>query len=79
LNRQPLKRRRHFVRGALFGWERSMTKAEQFRENAEEAMQLSRQSRTENAKKVLTELALTWKQAAALADRKSVAPPEPRV
>jgi hypothetical protein len=40
-----------------------MTKAEQFRENAEEAMQLSRQSRTENAKKVLTDLALTWKQA----------------
>ncbi len=56
-----------------------MTKAEQFRENAEEAMQLSRQSRTENAKKVLTDLALTWKQAAALADRKSVAPPEPGV
>jgi hypothetical protein len=31
-----------------------MTKAEQFRENAEEAMQLCRQSRPEQAKKVLT-------------------------
>jgi hypothetical protein len=56
-----------------------MRKAEQFRENAEEAMHLCRQSGTEDAKKVLTDLALTWKQAAALADRKSVAPPEPRV
>jgi hypothetical protein len=69
--------RRPFVRGALFGWERSMTKAEQFRENAEEAMQLCRQSRTEDAKKVLTDLALTWTQAAALSERKSVGPPEP--
>ena len=43
-----------------------MTKAEQFRENAEEAMQLCRQSRTEDAKKVLTDLAFTWTQAAAL-------------
>ena len=69
--------RRPFARGALSGWERSMTKAEQFRENAEEAMQLCRQSRTEDAKKVLTDLALTWTQAAALSERKSGDPPEP--
>ena len=56
-----------------------MTKAEQFRENAEEAMQLCRQSRPEEAKKVLTDLALTWRQAAALSERTSVGPPEPRV
>ena len=43
-----------------------MTKAEQFRENAEEAMQLCRQSRPEQAKKVLTDLARTWRQTAAL-------------
>ena len=67
-----------FRKGALFGWERSMTKAEQFRENAEEAMQLCRQSRTEDAKRVLTGLAFTWTQAAALSERKSVVPPEPR-
>jgi hypothetical protein len=71
--------RRPFARGALFGWERSMTKAEQFRENAEEAMQLCRQSRTEDAKKVLTDLAFTWTQAAALSERKSVGPSDPRV
>ena len=59
--------------------EPSMTKAEQFRENAEEAMQLCRQSRTEDAKKVLTDIALTWKQAAAFCERKSVVPSEPRV
>jgi hypothetical protein len=66
-----------FRKGGALGWERSMTKAEQFRENAEEAMQLCRQSRTEDAKKVLTDLALTWTQAAALSERKSVGPPEP--
>ena len=38
-----------------------MRKAEQVRENAEEAMHLCRQSGTEDAKKVLTDLALTWK------------------
>jgi hypothetical protein len=36
--------------------ERSVTKAEQFREYAEEVMQWSRQSRTEEAKKVLIDL-----------------------
>ena len=56
-----------------------MTKADQFREYAEEAMRWSRQSRTEDAKKVLTDLALTWKQAAAFSERKSAGPPDPRV
>ena len=56
-----------------------MRKAEQFRENAEEAMHLCRQSGTEDAKKVLTDLALTWKQAAAFSERKSAGPPDPRV
>ncbi len=56
-----------------------MTKAEQFRENAEDAMQLCRQSRPEQAKKVLTDLARTWRQAAALSERTFVGPPEPRV
>ena len=36
-----------------------MTKADQFREYAEEAMQWSRQSQTEEAKKVLVDLAFT--------------------
>jgi hypothetical protein len=52
--------------------ERSMTKAEQFREYAEEAMKWSRQSQTEEAKKVLIDLALTWTQAASLSERQSV-------
>ena len=56
--------------------ERSMTKAEQFREYAEEAMQWARRSRTEDAKKVLIDLALTWTKAASLSERKSVCPPE---
>jgi hypothetical protein len=65
----------HFVRGALFGWESSMTRAEQFRENAEEAMQWCRRSRSEQAKKLLTDLARTWKQGAALGERTIVGPP----
>jgi hypothetical protein len=51
-----------------------MTKAEQFREYAEEAMQWSRQSRTEEARNVLVDLALTWTQAASLSEGKSVDP-----
>ena len=51
-----------------------MTKAEQFREYAEEVMQWSRQSRTEEAKKVLIDLShLT--QAASWRERQPVAPP----
>ena len=34
---------------------------------------------TEGAKQVLTELAFTWTQAAALSERNSVGPPAPRV
>jgi hypothetical protein len=55
-------------RGVLFGWERSMTKAEQFREYAEEAMQWSRQSRTEEARNVLIDLALTWTRASVVSE-----------
>jgi hypothetical protein len=51
-----------------------MTKAEQFREYAEEAMLWSRQSKTEDARKILIDLAFTWSQAASLSERKSVGP-----
>jgi hypothetical protein len=56
-----------------------MTKADQFREYAEEAMGWSRQSRTEKEKTVLIDLAFTWTQAALLSERKSVDWPEQRV
>jgi hypothetical protein len=56
-----------------------MTKAEQFREYAEEAMHWARQSRTAEAKKVLVDLALTWMNAAALRERHMAGPPEQRV
>jgi hypothetical protein len=59
--------------------ERSMTKADQFREYAEEAMRWSRQSRTEDAKNTLIDLALTWTQAASLSERTAVSLPEQRV
>jgi hypothetical protein len=55
-----------------------MTKAEQFREYAEAAMQWSRQSRTEEAKKVLVDLAFTWMKAAALRERNIVSLSEQR-
>ena len=44
------------------------------REYAEEVMQWSSQSSTEEEKKVLIELAFTWTQAASLSERKSVGP-----
>jgi hypothetical protein len=44
------------------------------REYAEEAMQWSSQTRTEEEKKVLIDLAFTWTQAASLSEKKSVAP-----
>ena len=53
--------------------ERSMTKADAFREYAEEALQWSRQSSIEEEKKALLDLAVTWTQAAALSE-KSVGP-----
>ena len=52
-----------------------MTKADEFREYAEEALQWSRQSSIEQEKKALIGLAVTWTQAASLSERKSVGPP----
>jgi lysyl-tRNA synthetase class I len=52
----------------------SMSKADQFREYAEEAMRWSRQAKTEAAKNTLIDLALTWGQAASLSEMKSVGP-----
>jgi len=46
-----------------------MTKSDQFRELAEEALQWSRQSKTEEEKKALLDLAVTWTQAAALSEK----------
>ena len=51
-----------------------MSKADQFREYTEEAMRWSRQAKTEDAKKILIDLALTWSKAASLSERKSVDP-----
>jgi hypothetical protein len=56
--------------GALRRVERAMTKADQFRECAEEAMRWSRQSRTEEENTVLIDLAFTWTRAASLSERK---------
>jgi len=49
-----------------------MSKADQFRQYADEAMRWARQSKTENEKQVLTELARTWMQAAMHSERFSV-------
>jgi hypothetical protein len=46
-----------------------MTKSDQFRELAEEALQWSRQPKTEEEKKALLDLAVTWTQAAALSEK----------
>jgi len=51
-----------------------MTKSDQFREYADEALQWSRQSNTEEEKKALLDLAFTWTQAASLSEKKSVGP-----
>jgi hypothetical protein len=56
-----------------------MTKADRFREYAEEALRWSRKSRTEDARNVLIDLAFTWRQAALLSERKPVCLPEQRV
>ena len=56
-----------------------MSKADQFREYAEEAMRWSRQAKSEDAKNTLIDLALTWRQAASLCERTVVSPPEQRV
>jgi hypothetical protein len=47
----------------------SMSEADQFRQYAEEAKRWVRQSKTENEKQVLIELARTWTQAAAESER----------
>jgi hypothetical protein len=52
-----------------------MTKADEFREHAGEALRWSCQSGTEEEKKALIGLAVTWTQAASLSEMKSVGPP----
>ena len=59
---------------ALTGGRAFHDKADEFREYAEEAMQWSSQTRTEEEKKVLIDLAFTWTQAASLSEKKSVGP-----
>jgi hypothetical protein len=49
-----------------------VSKADQFRQYADEAMRWARQPKTENEKQVLTELARTWMQAAMHSERFSV-------
>jgi hypothetical protein len=51
-----------------------MSKAEQFREYAEEALQWSRKTKTEAARQILLGLAFTWIQAALISDRTFVGP-----
>ena len=48
-----------------------MTKADEFREYAEEALRWSRESKTEEEKKALIDLAINWMQAAELSERDS--------
>jgi hypothetical protein len=65
--------RRTLAAGGAQGWSAPMTKADEFREYAEEALQWSRHSTTKEEKKALLDLAVTWTQAAALSE-KSVGP-----
>ena len=51
-----------------------MTKADEFREYAGEALRWSCQSSSEEEKKALIDLAVTWTQAASLSERKFVGP-----
>ena len=51
-----------------------MTKSDEFREYAEEALRWSSQSGTEEEKKALIDLAVTWTQAASLSERKFAGP-----
>ena len=58
-----------------------MSKAEEFRQYAEEAVRWARKSRTEQEKQALMDLARTWTQAAAHSERIFVVnggPPEAR-
>ena len=52
-----------------------MTKADEFRAYAEEALRWSSQSSTEDETKALIGLAATWMQAASLSERMSAGPP----
>ena len=51
-----------------------MSKAEQFREFADEAFQWSRKAKTEAARQILLGLAFTWIQAALISERTFVGP-----
>jgi hypothetical protein len=51
--------------------ERSITKADEFREYAEEALRWSCESKTEEEKSLLIDLAINWMQAAEVSKRKS--------
>ena len=51
--------------------ERSTTKADEFREYAEEALRWSCESKTEEEKSLLIDLAINWMQAAEVSKRKS--------
>ena len=53
-----------------------MSKAGQFREYAEEAIQWSSETKTEEARNALIDLARTWTQAAAFSERAAIGPPE---
>jgi hypothetical protein len=55
-----------------------MSKADQFREYAEEAMRWARQSKTEKERQALIELACTWTQAAVHIFGVNDSPPEHR-
>jgi hypothetical protein len=50
--------------GIPLGWESVMSKADEFRQYAEEAMRWARQSKIEKDKEALLDLARTWTQAA---------------
>ena len=65
--------RQTLAAGAFKGWSAPMIKADEFREYAEEALRWSSHSSTEEEKKALLDLAVTWTQAAALSE-KSVGP-----
>jgi hypothetical protein len=60
--------RETLVEGGAQRVERSMTKVDEFREYAEETLRWSNQFCTEEEKKVLIDLAVTWMQAAWLSN-----------
>jgi hypothetical protein len=55
-----------------------MSKADQFRQYADEAMRWAFQSKSENEKEALIDLAHTWAQAAVWSERVVSVPPEAR-